>query len=45
MHPYWARDVRDQCVADEVPFFMKQMTNKAAIPYDLNIKQFPQGLR
>lgn len=24
MHPQWARDLRDQCVASEVPFFFKQ---------------------
>lgn len=24
MHPYWARSVRDQCVAAGVPFFFKQ---------------------
>lgn len=45
MQPDWARSVRDQCVANEVPFFMKQMTNRAAIPSDLNIRQFPTGLR
>ena len=24
MHPQWARDIRDQCAAAEVPFFFKQ---------------------
>jgi protein gp37 len=24
MHPAWARSVRDQCVAEGVPFFFKQ---------------------
>lgn len=24
MHPHWARDLRDQCVAARVPFFFKQ---------------------
>lgn len=24
MHPTWARDIRDQCVAAEVPYFFKQ---------------------
>ncbi len=24
MHPYWARTIRDQCVAADVPFFFKQ---------------------
>ncbi len=45
MDPDWARDIRDQCTANEVPFFMKQMTNKSPIPEDLNIKQFPSNLR
>jgi protein gp37 len=45
MHPDWARDVRDQCNVNDVPFFLKQMTNELAVPADLNIKQFPQGLR
>ena len=45
MEPDWARDVRDQCAAHNVEFFMKQMTNLEPIPTDLNIKQFPQELR
>lgn len=45
MEPDWARSVRDQCMVHSVPFFMKQMTNRACIPSDLNIKQFPLGLR
>lgn len=45
MHPDWARSIRDQCIANGVSFFMKQMTNRAAIHDDLNIKQFPLELR
>lgn len=45
MNPDWTRDIRDQCAAHRVPLFMKQMTNRAPIPSDLNVKQFPQGLR
>lgn len=45
MHADWARDVRDQCNAIGVPFFMKQMTNEAPIPVDLDIKQFPIELK
>jgi protein gp37 len=41
MDPDWARSLRDQCCADGVPFFMKQMTNKAPIPDDLLIREFP----
>jgi len=41
MDPDWARDLRDQCSAAGVPFFMKQMTNKAPIPDDLLIREFP----
>jgi protein gp37 len=41
MDPDWARDIRDQCKAAGVPFFMKQMTGKAPIPDDLLVRQFP----
>ncbi|MFA5689596.1 MAG: phage Gp37/Gp68 family protein [Kiritimatiellales bacterium] len=47
MNPDWARSLRDQCKAANVPFFMKQMSgvNKAdreAIPDDLLIKEWPE---
>jgi protein gp37 len=47
MNPLWARSLRDQCAAAEVPFFMKQMGSVFGphkghdLPDDLNIKQFP----
>lgn len=49
MHPDWARCVRDQCEAANVPFFMKQLSGpngKAikdmdAFPEDLRIRQWP----
>jgi protein gp37 len=41
MDPAWARDLRDQCRAANVPFFLKQMTNKAPIPDDLLVREFP----
>jgi protein gp37 len=41
MGPDLARDLRNQCSAAGVPFFMKQMTNKAPIPDDLLIREFP----
>lgn len=37
----WARDLRDQCAAANVKFFMKQMARKAAIPADLLIREMP----
>lgn len=37
----WFRDLRDQCAAAGVPFFMKQMPRKAPIPADLMIQQRP----
>lgn len=37
----WAEILRDQCKAADVPFFMKQMTKKAPIPEDLQVRQFP----
>jgi protein gp37 len=43
MSPNWARAVRDQCVAAGVPFFMKQMSGKRPIPFDLSkFQQFPR---
>lgn len=45
----WARDIRDQCKAADVPFFFKQTgghPNKGGalkdIPEDLRIRQFPR---
>lgn len=43
MQPQWARDLRDECSARSVPFFMKQMTRKAPIPDDLMVRQFPRS--
>lgn len=42
MSPDWARDIRDQCAWAGVAFFMKQMTNEAAIPDDLMVRQYPE---
>jgi protein gp37 len=44
----WFRVLRDDCAADSVPFFMKQMwgTRRAdldAIPADLLVRQFPNA--
>lgn len=49
MHPQWARAIRDQCAAAEVPFFMKQLSGPsgraikdvAAFPADLQIREWP----
>jgi len=41
MDPDWARSIRDQCREAEVPFFMKQMSNKQPIPEDLKIREYP----
>jgi protein gp37 len=41
MDPAWARGLRDQCAAAGSAFFMKQMTGKAEIPADLQLRQFP----
>lgn len=41
MHPEWARSLRDQCAAAGVPFFFKQMAQKAPIPEDLNVREVP----
>ena len=50
MHPQWARDLRDQCVAAGVPFFMKQLSGErgktikdiSTFPLDLQVRKFPQ---
>lgn len=36
MHPDWARSVRDQCLADDVPFFMKQVGSYLAREWHLS---------
>jgi len=41
MDPDDARDLRDQCHAAGVAFFMKQMSNKAPIPEDLMVREYP----
>ncbi len=41
----WARLARDICIRDGIAFFMKQMTGKAPIPADLQIRQFPEPRR
>jgi protein gp37 len=37
----WARDIRDQCKAAGVPFFMKQIDKLRHIPNDLMIREYP----
>lgn len=41
MDPDWARSLRDQCREAGVAFFMKQMAQKAEIPADLMIREWP----
>jgi protein gp37 len=43
MDSQWARDLRDECAALGVAFFMKQMTGKGPIPPDLMVRQSPAG--
>lgn len=43
--PDWARSVRDQCSAAEVPFFMKQIDKVRPIPPDLMVRQIPRRWR
>lgn len=44
MRPDWARGLRDQCHVAAVPFFFKQMTKKAPIPEEFQIREFPRCL-
>lgn len=41
MDPDWARDVRDQCRGAGIPFFFKKLSGGAAIPADLQVREFP----
>lgn len=41
-HPQWFRSVRDQCQAEGVPFFMKQITDKG---HKVPIEEWPPDLR
>jgi len=43
LHPDWVRRLRDQCQAAGVPFFMKQMSGRAPIPEDLQVREFPNA--
>jgi len=37
----WARDIRDKCKTQNVPFFFKQIDKVQAIPEDLQVREFP----
>lgn len=37
----WVRGLAIQCIDAKVPFFMKQISNKAPIPEDLMIREYP----
>ncbi len=41
MDPDWARDIRDQCKAAELPFFFKKMSGGKPTPPDLMIQEYP----
>jgi len=43
LDPNWARQVRDQCAAAHIPFFMKQMAKGEPIPPDLFFREFPSS--
>lgn len=45
MKENWAREIRDNCKARRIPFFMKQMAKKRKIPEDLFIREFPYEFR
>jgi len=42
MKPEWARAIRDQCNAANIPFFMKQMSKSEPIPPGLQKRKFPR---
>jgi protein gp37 len=39
----WARSLRDECRAQRVPFFMKQVDKVKPIPDDLLVREFPSA--
>jgi len=39
--PEWARDIRDKCKAQDIPFFFKQWDKVQTIPKDLQVREFP----
>lgn len=41
MDPAWPRGLKEQCKRLERLFFLKQMTDRAPIPGDLMVRQFP----
>ena len=43
MHPDWVCNLRDECVAAGVPFFMKKMSGGGRPPEDLLIREFPNA--
>lgn len=43
MDPAWARALRDQCAAANIPYFFRQMAGEKPIPADLrNLHAFPR---
>ena len=44
MRPEWAAELKRQCNEAGVPFFMKQMSGKAPIPYSLQGREFPRSI-
>lgn len=42
MEPAWAAELKAECKAAGVAFFMKQMSSKKPVPADLLVRQFPQ---
>lgn len=45
MHPDWARSLRDQCAAAQVPFFFKQHGHWALVPTEENLPGRPRMVR
>ena len=41
MNTEWARDLRNECATEGIPFFFKQMSGRTEIPNDLRIQQIP----
>lgn len=39
----WARNLRDQCKKNGVPFFFKKAGNRKETPKDLQVREYPRG--
>lgn len=44
MNLEWARDLKTQCLIADIPFFFKKAGNRKETPFDLQTREFPEGI-